>query len=275
MFLVIVGCGRSTIENDIQVDGGFGGGGGGVGGGRGGVGGGPGGGVGGGIGGGTGGGASGCTPLPIGAIAWWDGDLVMGQTALDRQGTHHGTMQGAQVAAGLSGNAFWFNGQSVIEVPFSTAFAPSAGLTVEAWIQPMGPQVTWARLVGLQLDFNTSSFWVFGLGTQRGIYFGAFRNLMQSWIDGRQSLSGGLWTHVAGSWDGTVMRAYVNGVVQQDVAAIIGPLAGTATPLRIGRGDTTSLGFNGRIDELTIYGRALTGAEIASIASAGAFGKCK
>lgn len=184
-------------------------------------------------------------------------------------------MQGVQIAAGLSGNAFEFNGQSVIEVPFSSALNPSAGLTVEAWVQPVGQQVTWARLVGLQLDFNTSSFWVFGLGTHRGVYFGAFRNLMQSWIDGQQSLPLGIWTHVAGTWDGTVMRAYVNGVVQQDVSAIIGPLSGTATPLRIGRGDTTSLGFHGRIDELTIYDHALTAGEIAAIHAAGAFGKCK
>jgi hypothetical protein len=98
---------RAGVEDDGGVGGGVGGGG---------------------VGGGTGGG-SGCTPLPSGAIAWWVGDLLVGQTAIDRPGTHHGTMQGVQLAAGLNGNAFEFNGLSVIEVPFSSALNPSAGLS--------------------------------------------------------------------------------------------------------------------------------------------------
>ena len=126
--VLLAACGRTEV---VIVDGGprFGGG------------------TGGGLGGGTGGGGS-CF-IPSGIIAWWDGDLVTGTTAFDRVGTHHGTMQnGVQLAPGMVGSAFEFNRQSVIEVPFTTDLVPTSGLSIEGWVRPVGPQITWARIVG-------------------------------------------------------------------------------------------------------------------------------
>jgi hypothetical protein len=212
---------------------------------------------------------------PTGIIAWWDGDLISGATALDRVSTHHGTMLNAvQLTTGRVGNAFEFNGLNVIEVPYSTALVPSA-LTFEVWVRPVGPQLLWARIAGILIDGYPASLWLFGIGSHGGVYFGAFRNFSQAYIDGINPLPGSTWTHIAGTWDGVLMRAYVNGVIQPDVAAVTGPLSGTPVPLRIGRGETTAFGYRGGVDELSLYQRALTGAEIAAIAAAGPFGKCK
>ena len=87
--------------------------------------------------------------------------------------------------------------------------------------------------------------------------------------------SSSTWTHIAGTWDGVLMRAYLNGVLQPDVAAITGPLTGIAVPFRIGRGETLQFGFRGRVDELTLYQRPLSSTEIAQISAAGPLGKCK
>jgi hypothetical protein len=80
---------------------------------------------------------------------------------------------------------------------------------------------------------------------------------------------------VAGTWDGVVMRGFINGVVQPDVAAITGPLSVFPGPLRVGRGSGPLLGFKGDLDELTLYSRALSAAEIKAIYAAGSAGKCK
>ncbi len=209
-------------------------------------------------------------------IAWWDADLVQGVTAYDRAGINHGTMlNGVQLDAGVVGNAFNFNTQSVIEVPYSTMLVPTTGLTFEGWVRRVGPQVLWARIGGMQIDGNPASTWLFGVGSHSGLYFGAFRNSAQSYIDGLTPLPDGAWTHIAGTWDGILMRIYLNGVVQPDVAAITGPLTGTVVPFRIGRGETLLMGFRGGVDELTLYSRALTATEIAAIAAAGPSGKCK
>ena len=73
------------------------------------------------------------------------------------------------------------------------------------------------------------------------------------------------WTHLATTYDGANLRYYVNGV-------LVGTTAGTGTinaangALRIGGNNSAPLGqgewFKGLIDEVRIYNRALTAAEI-------------
>ena len=71
------------------------------------------------------------------------------------------------------------------------------------------------------------------------------------------------WYHVAGTYDGSTIKAYVNG---SKVASTqqSGSIDVSDYPLNIGRGtyDTTRL-FDGAIDDVRIYDRALTDGEIA------------
>jgi hypothetical protein len=77
-----------------------------------------------------------------------------------------------------------------------------------------------------------------------------------------------VWTHVAGTWDGTTLRAYMNSV---EVAT---GTPGSALPstsidsYRIGsRHDSGGFStfFPGSMEEVRIYDRALTPSEIASL----------
>src|SRR2546430_11815150 len=69
------------------------------------------------------------------------------------------------------------------------------------------------------------------------------------------------WTHLAATFDGATVRLYVNGAeaVSQAQTAALTPTAGT---LQIGADSYTGENFAGRIDEVRIYNRALTAAEI-------------
>ena len=75
----------------------------------------------------------------------------------------------------------------------------------------------------------------------------------------------GVWTHLAVTYDGTTLRLYVNGVLRSSTAASGGIAASTA-PLRIGGNTVFSVPgteyFAGLIDEVRIYNRALSAAEI-------------
>ena len=89
----------------------------------------------------------------------------------------------------------------------------------------------------------------------------------------------GQFSHLVGTWDGTTLRLYINGVL--DTQKVAG-----ATPQDSGYGvyiggfsiasGATYFGqyFNGLIDEASYYGRALNGAEIASLYNAGSAGEC-
>src|SRR2546430_13959271 len=79
------------------------------------------------------------------------------------------------------------------------------------------------------------------------------------------------WTHLAGTFDGAMVRLYVNGelVASQAQTAALTATAGT---LQIGADSYTGENFAGRIDEVRIYNRALSAAEIQTDMNTGAGG---
>ena len=69
------------------------------------------------------------------------------------------------------------------------------------------------------------------------------------------------WTHLAATYDGTTVRLYVNGA-QVASRAVTGNLISSTGALRIGGNTIWGEYFSGLIDEVRIYNRALTPAEI-------------
>lgn len=85
-----------------------------------------------------------------------------------------------------------------------------------------------------------------------------------------------VWYHVAGTWDGTELKMYVNGVLENTNPVQNLTRGQSGNPLDIGY--QPSFGgrfFNGLIDEAEIFDRALSELEIQSIVNAGNAGKCK
>jgi hypothetical protein len=78
------------------------------------------------------------------------------------------------------------------------------------------------------------------------------------------------WVHIAGTYDGTMARLYVDGQLV-DSQAMVGPFLPATTPLILGANGngagaaSVSERFPGRIDEIMLYKRALSAAEIAQI----------
>jgi hypothetical protein len=82
-----------------------------------------------------------------------------------------------------------------------------------------------------------------------------------STLFGTSALALNTWTHLAGTYDGTTLRLYINGV-QVSSQAQTGAIGTSTQALTIG-GDTIAGQFwSGLIDEVRIYNRALTQAEI-------------
>jgi hypothetical protein len=69
------------------------------------------------------------------------------------------------------------------------------------------------------------------------------------------------WSHIAGTWDGATLKFWVNGALAGSRAAT-GTLANSTGVLRLGGNAIWNEWFAGRIDEVRVYNRALTQAEL-------------
>jgi len=89
------------------------------------------------------------------------------------------------------------------------------------------------------------------------------------WAAGKTTIKAtlGTWYHLSASWNGSVVRVYVNGeyIKQYSLASY----SNLTTPTRFGASaDGTNYQFNGIIDEVRIYNRALSATEIKAIYNA-------
>ena len=209
-------------------------------------------------------------------MGWWPAD----KDASDAIGTNHGTPHGGETLIdGQVGLAFSFSGNGqYIEVPSGSALQLKTGITIEGWVYAAGAPDPYAGIAGTW-DDNTGAnrtylFWVQG-GRMELVVSPDGQTYQRAGDPAALPID--RWTHVAGTYDGTTIRAYVDGV-EVGMAAMTGAIATNARPFTIGRTDGGSVGapnyWRGSIDELSVYDRALSATDIAAIHAAGSAGKC-
>ncbi len=218
-----------------------------------------------------------CTTPPANLVGWWPGDG--GANDISGNG-NNGTLQnGATFAAGLVGQAFSFDGvDDQVLVPHNADQNTGSQITVDAWVYPTalshGRTIIQKRSasniggftfeqLGQPFAPDGSLQWVIMIS---GVYHSATATSV---------LTLNTWQHVAATYDGSLMEVYVNGVQQGSVAQS-GPIDAVTDPIVIGRNVVVpSDAWQGLIDEVELFSRALSQSEIQSIVEAGSAGKCK
>ncbi|MEX0642954.1 MAG: LamG domain-containing protein [Pirellulales bacterium] len=166
--------------------------------------------------------------------------------------------------------AFDFNGTSqYISIPNASHLQPGQMLSVAAWIKPdsfgAGSEVDTILRKG---EDNPNNY-------QLALADGKVAlHLDENDDDGTRStttLSAGQWYHVIGTWDGVTARVYVNGLLETS-AARSGTIGTDTRPLYIGGRSGTDL-FDGQIQDVRLYNRPLTNAEIANFSGTAGFWK--
>jgi hypothetical protein len=219
-----------------------------------------------------------CVPPPPGLVSWWPLDESSGQRTADLVGPNDGTLGHTTAvedsdpvhAAGLVGNALSFDG---VDDRVSHALDPSLEITdeitLDAWIFPTAVKTQFVirkgripRIVPYALSLSATNDLIF--------------TLSEPYMQVRQrGYPINTWIHLAGTYDGEKMKLYVDGVLSKQAwrSEPITQLPGT---LLIGtRLSLPSSTFEGLIDEVEIFDRALSEAEIQAIFEAGPHGKCK
>src|SRR5262249_20835299 len=206
---------------------------------------------------------AGCAPPPPNMVSWWPGD----GNANDIQDGNNGTLQGgATFAAGEVSQAFSFTAStnSGVLVPSSTSLNPTEAITIDAWVNPSSFPNTGPAVV--RKDVNQIGTTQYSLSVGDGLTAG----VVHCNIGGNVGATGGSvplnqWTHVACTYDRQALRAYVNGTQVASTAATQAILAGSQN-LGIGQDPGfTDRNFDGRVDEVEIFNRALSQSEIQAI----------
>jgi len=189
-------------------------------------------------------------------------DEGIGSRAVDQSKyDNHGDIKGAAWTKGVIGNALKFDGvDDYVEIPRSASLEPKI-LTICAWFKiNKAPSVA-----GHIVDHYSSE----------GGYFLRVRNygdrmVLQGYVrcggtasgsDSRTLLETGKWYFGTFVADGEKIKLYLNGKLDVEASQTVLP-CGIDKPIRIGAYTPTTWLFNGIIDEVRIYSRALSEEEI-------------
>jgi hypothetical protein len=205
--------------------------------------------------------ARGDTSGQTGPVSAYSFDEGGGSTVANASGTGNaGTISGATwSAAGRFGSALSFNGtNSWVTIADAASLDLTTGMTLEAWIKPTALS-SWRTVVMKETPGD--------LAYVLYAYDNAPRPAVYISVSGQQSTGGGAapalnaWTHLAATYDGASLRLFTNGALVSTKPQA-GAMVTSANPLRIGGNGVWGEYFSGLIDEVRVYNRALSQAEI-------------
>ena len=173
---------------------------------------------------------------------------------------NNGTITGATwTTSGKYGNALTFNGtNALVAINNAASLQLTSGMTLEAWVYPTTVSSAWRDVIYKGND----NYYLEGTSSKSSRpAAGAILGGVYGEVYGTAALTANTWAHLAATYDGATMRLYVNGV-QVSSLAKTGPIATSTNPLQIGGDSIYGQYFPGTIDEIRIYNRALSVAEI-------------
>lgn len=197
-----------------------------------------------------------------GLIAWWAFDEPAGAAvALDYSGNRlGGEVRKARRVKGIDGNALVCDGGCTV-VADAPALSPSAGISVECWVKTdvAGQANTW--MVNRVYSGATDAGYRLGVVDGKPCFevpFTSFSHHLSADIP----LPTGRWVHIAGTFDGSIERIYMDGEIHGSLVRP-GPVKPSSMKITLGNYDEAHAAyFHGLLDEVKLYGRALTADEV-------------
>lgn len=192
--------------------------------------------------------------------------------------SHNGTVTAATLTAdrkGYANSAYNFNSASaLIQMDPTADHRPTAGVTVSVWINPSNIEGTGVQAIvgnlqngGYNIVINSSG----AVNCPSDVKFNVYVNGAQRQTCVPETiLTDGTWAHIVGTFDGTNVKLYVNDILR-DTNNYPGSITYTSltTPLCVGLdpGASSCSGspFQGSINDIRIYNRALSAGEVQAL----------
>jgi hypothetical protein len=198
---------------------------------------------------------------PEGMVSYWKFDDGEGTIVSDSFGTNDGTLKDGTWTEGLVGGALEFDGiDDYVEV-LGTPSLSFQTMSIETWI--FVDKTTIDRAILAKRDgfymyapYSPSPSSPFGQA-----YLISINGKHRPYTWSKESLTLGEWHQITGTYDGSQIKLYVDGALKE-VVLRPGSIDQNANPLLFGAHSPGRSHFDGLIDEIAVYNRALTSEEI-------------
>jgi hypothetical protein len=166
--------------------------------------------------------------------------------------------------AGFTDGRITYDGATNYSIINNNFVGNATELTVSAWFKKTGPGHTYECAVhkGSATSVGSSDYWI---GVDLNDYLNATIGA-NSGVGHAAGLTGEVivydkFYHMTASWDGSVVRVYINGEFNKQYN--LASFSNLTTPTRIGAsGDGNNYQFNGEVPVVKIYNRSLSSDEV-------------
>ncbi|WP_438035658.1 LamG-like jellyroll fold domain-containing protein [Sorangium sp. So ce204] len=204
---------------------------------------------------------------PPSPVALWHLDEDCSSTVViddSGNGANGVRYNGAGCGAGRVDRGATFDGaDDRIEIPDRPAFHFTTQMTAAAWVKPSS--TSGLRTI-VNKWYSMESYALFLQDGQFGFSIALPGNGSGSTVTVAAPATPGVWSHVAGVYDGTRVSLYVNGALAATAAVSTEPraLQDSTRPVVIGN-HPSSNAYAGTIDEVRLYDVSLTAAQIKAL----------
>ena len=203
-----------------------------------------------------------------GLVAAYGFDETTGTIAADASGFgNHGNIQQAvRIAKGRFGKALKFDGVNegvvVDNGNNSQSLALSTGMTLEAWVYPTAAMDGGRTIITkVQSESDYTEAYRLVANDTTNLPMSTIWAESPVSVAGKKKIPSNQWTHLATTYDGQYQTLYINGVLV-DTRPQTGAIPTSNGALQIGYNAAWGYTFQGYIDEVRIYNRALNNEEI-------------
>ncbi len=205
--------------------------------------------------------------IDSGLVGYWKFNDTSGSTATDSAlNDDDGTLLGgatfsSNAVAGKIGRALVLNGTGqYVTIPNESKFDFTSSVSVSLWIKVASFTKAWQSVVTkgdstwrLMRDNSNNALAWYTTGTTTPV------------LAGSVNVNNGAWHHVVAIYNGSTSYLYVDNALDTSVSTS-GTLANTAHAVWIGNNaEQTAREFDGTMDDVRIYGRALSATEVSTL----------
>lgn len=194
-------------------------------------------------------------------ISLWNFNENSGNIAGDSENNNDGTISGAVWETGVEGSSLKFDGNDdYVLIPNADNLNLTDKITIMAWAKTNENKTAKIAQKG---DYDGHGIWQDKWnGWKCGIRLSTNNSHSINWGNGIPVF--GEWYHIALTYDGSIIKLFVNGQLK-NTKSVTGTLKINSRNFSIGSDNGSQKFFNGNIDDVRIYGNALSQTEIQEI----------